>query len=105
MARKLVAKVGEYTNRDGEAKGEWVSVGVILEKDNGEFAILKPEISIAGLMLKQRLYNQEQGKKSGKGLMCSIFDEDRGGGGGRQQQSPNSQGAAPVDDDDISIPF
>jgi len=87
MAKRLMAKTGTY-EKDGEQKGEWQEIGVILNNDKGEYALIDPCVNLAGVAIKQRLMNPGKGNGS---VMCSIFtDEPR-------QQAP--QGSANFDDD------
>lgn len=101
MAKRIVAKTGAYTNRDGEQKNEWLELGVLLSNVNGEYMILKPEIDLAGVLMKQRILAQKTGGKVGDGVMCSIFERDNQGQGGQSQQQAPSGG----DDFDDDIPF
>ena len=91
MSKRIAAKVGTYT-KDGQEKGKYVDIGVVLENSNGEYILLDPTVNLAGVMMKQRLM-------SGKGdsVICSIFDNDR-------QQSQSQQQTAPADFDQ-GIPF
>lgn len=102
--KKIVAKVGQYTNSQGEQKNQWLDIGVILENANGEYVMLNPTVDLSGVLMKQRLLAQKSGGKSGDNVLCSIFADDKQQGGQRQapaqQQAP--QGAANFDDD---IPF
>jgi len=76
MAKRLVVKVGEY-QKDGETKGEYIKVGVILHGDKGEYALLDPTVNMAGALLKQRVMNQgKQNKGKGDVVMCSIFTDE-----------------------------
>lgn len=70
MAKDIVVKTGEY-QKDGETKSNWLKVGVILENENGEYALLDPTVNLAGVMMKQRLLN---GK--GDSVMASIFNKE-----------------------------
>jgi hypothetical protein len=76
MTKRIVAKVGEY-EKDGQTKGEYQEVGVILENENGEFLLLDPGVSIAGLMLKQNALAAKTGKQSREMVMASIFDNNQ----------------------------
>ena len=89
--KKLVAKIGTY-EKDGQTKGRYVSIGVIRENDNGEYAILDATVNLAGVLLAQ-----QQMKPDARSVMCSIFTDDF-----RQQPKP-----APKPDDGFSddIPF
>ena len=83
--KKLMVKNGEYTNAQGETKGKWVQVGVILSNDKGEFVILEPSINLAGLP------RSEKG-----GVMVSIFeDQPRNQGQHPPQQQQNSYDQTP----------
>lgn len=78
MSKRICAKVGTYT-KEGQEKGRYVDIGVVLSNQNGEYILLDPTVNLAGVMMKQRLM-------SGKGdsVMCSIFDNS-------QQQAPQQQ--------------
>ena len=91
---RLVAKVGEY-EKNGETKGEYVRLGVLMAGDNGEFMILDPTVSLAGVLAKQRAYSHSQGKQMRDSIMVSMFSDDRSS----QQPSPNSQ--QPEFDDEL----
>lgn len=93
MAKRLVARVGTFNDKDGNEKGEYVKVGVILSNDNGEFALIDPTVNLAGVLMKQRILNPQ---KAGDSVMCGIYDDSqqRNNGGGQQQggQQQNQQG-------------
>ena len=72
--KKLKAKIGEF-QKDGETKGRYIDVGVILSNQNGEYAILNPVVSLSGVLMKQRLMAKKSGGKVGDGVMCSIWDD------------------------------
>lgn len=102
--KKIVAKVGQYTNAQGETKNNWVDVGVIMENQNGEYIMLNPTVDLAGVLIKQRIMAQKTNGKSGDNVMCSIFDESTR----TEQPAQNhqrSQPAPPVDDFQDDIPF
>ena len=106
MAKRIVARVGEYTDREGKVKGEYVEVGVILESANGEFALLDPTVNMAGVLSKQNMYNAQQKAqgndkaKIGTSVMCGIYDRDQ------QQAAPQTAPqTAPAQDFDADIPF
>lgn len=88
--KRLVAKVGEYQNQQGETKGEYLRIGVIGESQNGEYILLDPTVNLAGVLTQQNLYAHSQKKKPSKRVMVSIFDDSsQGGQGGQYQQSAN----------------
>ena len=101
--KRLVAKTGVYTNKEGAEKGEYTRIGVLISNDNGEYMLLDPTVNLAGCLTKQNMMNHKLGKKTGSNLMVSVFsDED-------QQSNNNFSGAPaqPEQDDEFSddIPF
>ena len=82
MAKRLVAKVDTYKDREGNDKGKYVEIGVILSNDNGEYALINPDVNLAGVLMKQRVNLPKGGK--GDMVMCGIFDNSQQG----QQQAP-----------------
>ena len=102
MAKRLVAKVGTYTDKEGNEKGEYVKIGVVLSNDNGEYALIDPTINLAGVMIKQRLLNPQ---KAGDMVMCGIYTDEPKQDAHNQAKSDGYQPqAAPVDFND-DIPF
>lgn len=89
--KKIKAKIGTYT-KDGEEKGIWVDVGVIRENSNGEYALLDTTISLSGILQAQHKMNPE---KSGRSVLCSIWDDSDGFSSQSVAQSPSD------DSDDI----
>ena len=86
MVKRLMAKVGEY-QKDGQTKGRYVEIGVIMSTDNGEYALLSPSVDLAGVLMQQRIMAQNGSGKAGDRVMVSIFEENRegrGSGGGQQ---------------------
>lgn len=92
--KRIMARVGSY-EKDGETKGRYVEIGVIRENDNGEYALLKPTVDLAGTLMQQILDAKARGKKSGESVMAAIWADDDGG-----QRSQASSGTS-VDDDEI----
>ncbi len=76
MAKRLVIKTGEYTNRDGEKKGRYVRLGSIIKKDDNEFVLIDPTVNLAGCLMLQNIMNRQNGKDIRDNLMVSIFDDD-----------------------------
>ena len=93
--KRLAIKVGEY-QKDGETKGEYVRVGVLLEGENGEYLLLDPTVNLAGCLTKQNMMNHKNGKKVGDMVMCSVFTD---------QPKQQSSSASADDGFDDSIPF
>lgn len=94
MAKRLAVKVEQYQNEQGENKGRYVDLGVVLSGDNGEYLLIDPTVSLAGCLSKQNIMNHQNGKKVRTSLMVSIFDDDQ------QQANGNNN---PVDD--LDQPF
>ncbi len=105
MARRITAKIEEY-QKDGQTKGKYIEIGVILENSNGEYMMLNPTVDLAGVLMKQRILAQETGKKVGGSVLCSIFDNDNQSSQPRQHptQSAPVQETQPDDGFD-DIPF
>lgn len=109
MSKDIVAKTGEYTNREGEKKSEWTKIGVVMANDNGEYILLDPCVNLSGVLQKQNMLAVEQ-RKSGNekakprdSVMCSVFDRDANHGG-QQSTQPQTQ-TLPEQFDEDSIPF
>lgn len=102
--KRLVIKIDEY-QKDGQTKGKYVELGVIMSGENGEYALINPNVNLAGCLIQQRVMNQgKQNKGKGDMVMCSIFERDSG----QQSQQPERQAQHPADDVlpmDDSIPF
>jgi hypothetical protein len=103
--KRLAVKIGEY-EKDGQTKGRYQNIGVIMQNDNGEFLLLDPTVSLAGCLTAQNMMNHRAGRKTGDRLMVSVFEENNqgqqrndGGGYGSQQSQP------PRDLDSDAIPF
>ena len=85
MAKRLVAKTGEY-QKDGQMKGEYAKVGVVLSNQNGEYMLLDPAVSLSGVLAKQNALAMTKGEKIRDNVMISIFDDEN------QGQQQNQQG-------------
>lgn len=101
MTRKVAdikARVGEYTNKNGEVKGRWVDVGYVLELDNGgKMRCYYPYINLAGLP-----------KKDGHdSVVLSEFDvKDEANDKTHKGFDQQGNGPAKTDmNDDLSEPF
>lgn len=95
MAKRLVVKTGEYTNQQGETKGEYTKIGVILNNQNGDFILIDPTINLAGVLLKQNALAAKQGKQPSDSVMVSVFEDQQQQSqpqqSGYQQQAPRQQ--------------
>jgi hypothetical protein len=81
MVKRLTAKIGEY-EKDGQTKGRYVEVGVILSSDKGEYILMDPTVNLAGVLTLQNMLNHKAGRKLSDRVMVSVFSEDRQGNGG-----------------------
>ena len=108
MAKRIVAKTGEYTNQQGETKGRWTDIGVIMENQHGEYIMLNPTVDLAGVLMKQRLFAQANNSRVGDNVMCSIFENDNAGTQRPNQQNsqqPPQQSPGGNDGFDDDVPF
>jgi hypothetical protein len=91
MAKRLAVKVGEFTNQQGETKGEYVRLGALMAgNDGGEYLLLDPTVNLAGALTKQNMMNHKNGKQVRDSLMVSVFDDSNGKQQGGQQQASNN---------------
>jgi len=92
MARRLSARVGEY-ERDGQTKGEYVQIGVILNNANGDYVLLDPTVSLSGVLAKQNALEYKKGGVMRDNVMCGIYEyqnnQQQQQGGFNQQQNQN----------------
>lgn len=84
--KKLTAKVGEY-ERDGVTKGRYVNLGVVMSNDNGEYILLDPSVSIAGVYAQQSALAASKGEQARDRVMVGIWEDD--------DQQPAPQQSAP----------
>ena len=88
MTKRLSAVVGEYTDKQsGQQKADWSNVGIIGVSAKGkEYMLLNPEVSLAGLLVKQNVLAANKGEKLSDMVMISIIDEQQNN---NQQQQQN----------------
>lgn len=93
MAKRIVAKTGQY-EKEGQTKGEYTKLGVMLNNDNGEYMLLDPSVSLAGVLIKQNALAAKSGGQQRDMVMVSIFEDDNQSQGqnNNQQQSNQQQG-------------
>jgi hypothetical protein len=94
MTKRIVAKTGEY-QKDGQNKGEYTKLGVILNNQNGEYMLLDPAVNLAGVLAKQNHLAAKTGQQQRDMVMVSIFTDDNQGQQPQQQyqqQAPQQQG-------------
>jgi hypothetical protein len=97
MSKRISAKIGEY-EKDGETKGIYAEVGVLMKNDNGYFILLNPHFNPAAAWISQRIMNPD---KAGDRVMCGVYDNNRQG----ESKPQATQQGAPKADFDDSIPF
>lgn len=96
MAKRLVAKVGEY-QKDGQTKGEYQRLGVLIQgNDGGEYMLLDPSINLAGVLIKQNAMAASKGGQLRDTVMISVFSDEnqnqqQGGFNQQSQQGFNNQ--------------
>lgn len=106
MTKRLVAKIDEY-QKDGQTKGKYIEIGVILSNDNGEYALIDPTVNLAGVLTKQNMLGRKKQQQPRNNVMCSIFDnsQQQQWGQPQQQQQYQPQHNEPPADYDDDIPF
>ena len=94
----LVVKVGEYTDSQGQTKGRFKNVGVMMEGDKGPYLLLDRTFNPAGV-------GGNEGRES---IIVSLYEPKDGGqpSAGQQQHSAAKanayQSQRPIEDD---VPF
>ena len=79
MAKKkydIVLSAGSYTNGQGEEKKRWVNVGVVMQGEDGFFALLDPGVNLAAY--------KEPGKDR---VIASLFEPRQQTGNVENSQS------------------
>ena len=112
MTKRLTAKIGTY-QKDGQTKGRYTNLGVILSNGNGEYMLMDPTVSLSGILSLQNEMALKEGKQTRDRVMVSVFSDDnqqRGGYGGNDQgggYGGQSQGGGYGEggDMDDEIPF
>lgn len=96
MAKKydLVVKVGEYTDGQGQTKGRFKNIGVMMEGDNGPYLLLDRTFNPAGV-------GGNEGRES---IIVSLY-EPRQDGAGQQAPVAKSGGYKARDLDGDDVPF
>ena len=90
MAKRIVAKIGTY-EKDGQTKGEYAKLGVMLNNNNGDYMLLDPSISLAGVLARQNVMALSAGAEQRDMVMVSIFDDDNQGQNNNQGQQQGFQ--------------
>jgi len=84
--KKLTAKIGEY-QKDGATKGRYINLGVVMSGEDGEYLLLDPNISLAGVLQSQNVMAMNKGAKIRDRIMVNMWEEDNN----QQQQQPQQQ--------------
>lgn len=104
MAHKLfdiAVKTGEYTNSNGEKKGRWQNVGVMMQGDDGnQFLMLAKWFNPAGVPdFSGRNANSES-------VLLSLFEPKQQQGGQTAHGASKANGyAPPAAGADADVPF
>lgn len=73
MTRKthnLVIPEGQYTDKNGQTKTNWTTIGAVFKSDNGKsFVTLKRTFNPAGIPLDDKGSNRES-------IVVNMFDAD-----------------------------
>ena len=105
MSKKLVAKTGEYM-KDGQLKGRYTTIGVFLQNDNGEYLLLDPSVSLAGVLAKQNELSAKNNQPMRGNVMCGVFEDQPQQNRQQNRQQPQQTPQAPaMDDFSDDIPF
>jgi len=92
MTKRLSAVVGEYT-KDGQQKAEWANIGIIgVGKNNKEYVLLDPTVSLAGILVKQNVLAAKRGEQPSDMVMSSLFEENNQQQGQQNNQQQNNGG-------------
>lgn len=96
----LVVKVGEYTDNQGQTKGRFKNVGVMMEGDKGPYILLDRTFNPAGV-------GGNEGRES---IIVSLYEPKQEGGqpssGQQQHSSAKANGyQTPARDLDDDVPF
>jgi len=99
MAKRLVIKTGEY-QKDGETKGEYTRLGVMLDSEHGPYILIDPTVSIAGCLTKQNMLNHKHKKDIRTSVLVNIFDDDN-----KKQATATNENLSDGEKYDDDIPF
>jgi len=93
----LVVKVGEYTDGQGQTKGRFKNVGVVMDGQNGPYILLDRTFNPAGV-------GGNDGRES---IIISMYEPKQDGAQPTQQRSaaPAQRQPAPQRPLDDEVPF
>ena len=97
MAKKydLVVKVGEYTDGQGQTKGRFKNVGVVMDGQNGPYILLDRTFNPAGV-------GGNDGRES---IIVSMYEPKQDGDQSTQQRPAAPAQRAPQRPLDDEVPF
>lgn len=95
MTKRLTAKVEEY-QKDGQTKGKYIEIGVLMDGQNGEYLLLDPSISLAGVLAKQNALAATKCQPQRSSVMVSVFENSQQQQGWGQPQQPAMQQSQPA---------
>ena len=90
----LVVKVGEYTDGQGQTKGRFKNVGVMMDGDKGPYILLDRTFNPAGV-------GGNEGRES---IIVSLY-EPKQEGGQQAHSAAKANAYQPQDLDGDSVPF
>ena len=94
--KKLSVKVGEYKGQDGQMKGKYVNVGVLMNNESGEYVLLDPNVCLAGLLASQNVMASNKNEQLRDRVMCGVFEDQpvqqQGNNQNHQQNQQQYQG-------------
>lgn len=100
MSKKydIVAKTGEYTDRNGDTKARYLNVGAVMQGQNGPYLLLNKTFNPAGLAEPDR-----------ESIILSLFEpranDGQQGQAQSRQQPPRQQANEPQLDPNDDCPF
>lgn len=90
--KKLMVKVREYTDQNGNKKNQWLQIGSMMLSEKGvPYVLLDKTFNPAGI-------ETETGRTS---IMVSMFDPDKKNEKTDTQQAPDLYGDKKFQDDEI----
>ncbi len=109
----LCIKTGEYTDRNGEQKGRWLTIGTVFRHDDGGSSIKLDclPVGIPEWSGWVSVFKRKPREEPGQGQGADYQAPQQGGrypnsaGHGQGQRQPSSRPPAPPADFDDDIPF
>lgn len=82
---KLLCRVDTY-EKHGEQKNKHVELGVLMEGQHGEYGMIEPTVSLAGVLAQQNALAAKEGKPPRARVMFSVWRDQPQQGGDPYQQ-------------------